>query len=102
MLQDPRLAELAGAAGSEGLPLELPANAPGADLTQQTLEQLIVEANRRYELGQEAIRQGDWAAYGAHMSELQRLLQRMAEISGAPLEEETPPAQETPTTEEGG
>ena len=57
-----------------------------------SLDELIVEANRRYEAGQEALRTGDWAAYGAEMEALQQLLTRLATESGVVL---TPAAPET-------
>jgi hypothetical protein len=63
-----------------------------------SLNELIVEANRRYEAGQEALRNGDWAAYGAEMAALQQLLTRLATESGvtlppaAPAEEAAPAA----------
>ncbi len=63
-----------------------------------SLNELIVEANRRYEAGQAALRNGDWAAYGAEMEALQQLLTRLATESGVALPPAVPVDEEAPAT----
>ena len=88
VLEDARLAELAVAEG-EALPDVLPAapeaTQPGADLSESTLDELILQANTIYGLAQTALREGDWAGYGAQMGALQAVLERLAEVSGVEL-----------------
>lgn len=92
VLEDARLANLA-LAGGEILPDALPplpeSPQPGAAIAENSLEELILEANTLYGLAQTALRGGDWAGYGEQMSALQTTLERLAEVSGVPL----PPVQ---------
>jgi hypothetical protein len=87
-LEDARLAELALVEG-EALPDSLPdtpaADQPGTDISQRSLEELIVEANAIYTLAQTALREGDWTGYGTQMDALQIVLERLAEVSGIQL-----------------
>jgi len=48
------------------------------------LNDLIIQAQEAYELGQEALREGDWNLYGEKQEELQQILEQM----GAIIEEE--------------
>ena len=104
VLEDARLAELALVEGGT-LPAALPAAPadapvaaqPAADLAQRSLEELIVEANTLYNLAQAALREGDWAGYGAQMTALQTVLERLAEVSGVELPDvELPPVEVVP------
>ncbi|MGB5052034.1 MAG: hypothetical protein WBO46_24005, partial [Caldilineaceae bacterium] len=98
VLEDARLAELALVDGEnvlDNLPSEPTTDRPGADLSQSTLDELIVEANTIYSLAQAALQTGDWAAYGTQMDALQVVLERLAEVSGVPL----PPAEPSPTAD---
>ena len=101
VLEDARLAELAMVDG-ETLPESLPAVGPATALGERTLEELIVEANAIYTQAQAALREGNWSGYGAEMEALQRVLERLAEISGVPLppvEAEPAPPAENPAGE---
>jgi len=114
VLEDVRLAELAQIDGE--LPASLPdqpaAAQPGADLAQRSLEELILEANTIYNLAQAALREGDWTGYGAQMTALQTVLERLAEVSGvelptmqpepAPAPAEVPTPEPAPTPTGGG
>jgi len=54
------------------------------DIEPGTLNDLIIQAQQAYERAQEALRDGDWATYGAQQELLQEILEEMAVI----LEEE--------------
>ena len=98
ILTDTKLAELA-ISGDGELPAEQPASeqvSVGVDLTTSTLEELILQANERYSQAQDALQSGNWAAYGAELDELQRVLERMMEFSGL-SPEPTPLPQPLPT-----
>ena len=98
ILADTKLAELATTGDAE-LPTEVASpvrEAAPANLTGSTLEELILEANSRYEQAQSALLSGDWASYGAELDALERVLERMVEISGA-SPEPTPEPLPTPT-----
>ena len=56
-----------------------PTPSPGAG----DLASLIAEADAAFRAGQEALRRGDFAAYGAAQDRLQRALERLASQSGA-------------------
>jgi uncharacterized membrane protein (UPF0182 family) len=64
------------------------------DLTNASLEQLIVAANDHYNAAQEYLRNGDWAAYGAEMDALQAVLEQLVQLTGGIPVEATPPATE--------
>ena len=96
VLSDEKLAELALSADGR-----VPADPPRAstpaetvDLGGSTLEELILEANNRYDLAQDALMAGNWAAYGAELEALQQVLERMMEVSGVSPE---PALQPVPT-----
>ena len=96
ILGEAKLADLA-LTGDGALPAALPSTTEGAggiNLTQNSLEELIVEANSRYTQAQEALMAGDWAAYGVEVDALQQVLERMIEVSGVSLE---PTPQPVPT-----
>ncbi len=54
-------------------PQPQPGPEPGADLAQ-----LIQQANQAYDEAQAALRNGDWATYGAKMEQLSQILDQMA------------------------
>ncbi|MFZ4847582.1 MAG: UPF0182 family protein [Caldilinea sp.] len=56
-----------------------PAVLPGENVS---LDQLIVAANSHYEQAQVALREGNWAAYGAEMEALQATLDQLLQITG--------------------
>lgn len=55
---------------------------PTLDLTNATVNQLIAQANTAYEQAQVALRNGDWATYGAQMEILQQTLQQLTQLTG--------------------
>ncbi len=84
ILADTKLAELA-VSGDGELAAETAAverEEVEVDLAASSLEELIVEANSRYSRAQEALTSGDWAAYGAELEGLERVLERMLDLSG--------------------
>ncbi len=98
ILADTKLAELATTGAGE-----LPTESPSQDretapviVTGSTLEELILEANSRYERAQNALLTGDWASYGAELDALEIVLERLVEISGA-APEPTPEPAPSPT-----
>ena len=102
ILADTKLAELA-ISGDGELPAEAAAverEEVAIDLAGSSLEELIVEANSRYSKAQEALTSGDWAAYGAELEGLERVLERMLALSGfspEPTPEPTPEPAPSPT-----
>ncbi len=102
ILADTKLAELA-ISGDGELPAEAAAverEEVAIDLAGSSLEELIVEANSRYSRAQEALTSGDWAAYGAELEGLERVLERMLALSGfspEPTPEPTPEPVPSPT-----
>ena len=56
------------------------------NLATSSLEELILEANSRYTRAQDALLSGNWAAYGAELDGLERILDRMLEVSGLSAE----------------
>ena len=84
ILADTKLAELAisgdGELAAEAAAVER--EEIEVDLAGSSLEELIVEANSRYSRAQEALTSGDWAAYGAELEGLERVLERMLDLSG--------------------
>jgi uncharacterized membrane protein (UPF0182 family) len=102
ILADTKLAELA-ISGDGELPAEAAAverEEVEVDLAGSSLEELIVEANSRYSKAQEALTSGDWAAYGAELEGLERVLERMLALSGfspEPTPEPTPEPVPSPT-----
>lgn len=96
ILADTKLAELA-VSGDGELPAEAAAverEVVEVDLAGSSLEELIVEANSRYSRAQEALTSGDWAAYGAELEGLERVLERMLALSGFSAEPTPEPTQQ--------
>jgi uncharacterized membrane protein (UPF0182 family) len=60
-----------------------------ATATPTTVEELIIAANRHYQLSQQYVQEGDWAAYGEEMKALQRTIEQLVEVSGVEVD---PPA----------
>ncbi|MDE0465057.1 MAG: UPF0182 family protein, partial [Caldilineaceae bacterium] len=84
ILADTKLAELA-ISGDGEMPAVQPVaeqEAVDVNLATSSLEELILEANSRYTRAQDALLSGDWAAYGAELDGLERILDRMLEVSG--------------------
>ncbi|MXX26583.1 MAG: UPF0182 family protein [Caldilineaceae bacterium SB0668_bin_21] len=97
ILADTKLAELA-ISGDGEMPAELPVaeqEEVDVDLAASSLEELILEANSRYTRAQDALLAGNWAAYGAELDGLERILDRMLEVSGLSAEP-TPQPQPSP------
>ncbi|MBI1294634.1 UPF0182 family protein [bacterium] len=108
----PELAALFGEGTSLGLPADLPTIIEDGGLGQATLEELIIEANERYNLAQAAIREGDWAEYGIQIEALEQVLTQLSEVTGVeiapefvPVDPDAPaedaPAEEEPAAESG-
>ena len=98
ILADAKLAQLA-LTGKGSLPAEqpsAPSSADTVDLALSSLEELIMEANSRYNQAQNALLSGNWADYGAELEALQQVLEQMMEVSGVSLEP-TPQPAPTPT-----
>lgn len=98
ILTDTKLAELATSGDGE-VPVAQPAADRASidvDLTTSTLDELILQANERYSQAQNALQSGDWATYGAELAELEKVLERMMELSGV-APEPTPQPQPLPT-----
>ena len=88
ILADTKLAELA-ISGDGELPAVQPVveqEAVDVNLATSSLEELILEANSRYTRAQDALLSGNWAAYGAELEGLERILDRMLEVSGLSAE----------------
>ncbi len=100
ILAEAKLAELA-LTGNGELPASVSTEteeAGAVDLLGSTLQELILEANSSYSRAQDALLEGDWAAYGAELESLQRVLERMVEVSGiSPDPTPTPLPLPTPT-----
>ncbi len=100
ILAEAKLAELA-LTGNGELPASVSTEteeAGAVDLLGSTLRELILEANSSYSRAQDALLEGDWAAYGAELESLQRVLERMVEVSGvSPDPTPTPLPLPTPT-----
>lgn len=81
LLAEPVFSELAGGLTPD---TTTTTSAPAApiQLTDATVEQLIVQANDAYAQAQEALRNGDWSAYGAQMETLQTTLQQLVQLTG--------------------
>ena len=97
ILADTKLAELA-ISGDGELPAVQPVveqEAVDVNLAASSLEELILEANSRYTRAQDALLSGNWAAYGAELEGLERILDRMLEVSGLSAEP-TPQPQPSP------
>ncbi len=98
ILADAKLAELA-ISGDGELPAVQPVaeqEAVDVNLATSSLEELILEANSRYTRAQDALLSGNWAAYGAELDGLERILDRMLEVSGLSAEP-TPQTLPSPT-----
>ncbi len=92
VLEDASLSDLAIAAGEDVVEAVLkgaetadPAD-PGADLTDATVEELIVLANGQYNAAQDHLRDSEWAQYGLQMDALQVTLEQLMEITGIELQ----------------
>jgi len=88
ILADTKLAELA-ISGDGEVPAVQPVaeqEAVDVNLATSSLEELILEANSRYTRAQDALLKGNWAAYGAELDGLERILDRMLEVSGLSAE----------------
>ncbi len=100
ILAEAKLAELA-LTGNGELPASVSTEtdeAGAVDLLGSTLQELILEANSSYSRAQDALLEGDWAAYGAELESLQMVLERMVEVSGiSPEPTPTPLPLPTPT-----
>ena len=84
ILAEAKLAELA-LTGNGELPATVSTETEGAstvDLLGSTLQELILEANSSYGRAQDALLEGNWAAYGDELDALKRVLERMIEVSG--------------------
>lgn len=81
LLAESALAELAGGLTPDAATTAIQ-TAPTVDLTDATVEQLIVRANDIYEQAQAALQSGDWAAYGDRMDTLQATLQQLVQLTG--------------------
>ncbi|HVE74247.1 MAG TPA: UPF0182 family protein [Mycobacteriales bacterium] len=88
------LTSLFGAGAAEP---SAPPRRPGATPppTSDTLAALVAEADAAFKAGQEALRRGDFAAYGAAQERLRIALDRLAERSGART---SPSPSPSPTT----
>ena len=70
--------------------------------TPTTVEELIIAANRHYQLAQQYVQEGDWGKYGEEMDALQQTIEQLVAVSG--VEVDPPPAdavapEPAPTTE---
>jgi uncharacterized membrane protein (UPF0182 family) len=68
-----------GKAGAEATPSVAGELAPG--LAQQVYD-LARQADQHYTAAQNALRAGDWAAYGAELESMQQALKKLVEITG--------------------
>ncbi len=104
ILADTKLAELA-ISGDGEMPAVQPVaeqEAVDVNLATSSLEELILEANSRYTRAQDALLSGNWAAYGAELDGLERILDRMLEVSGLsaePTPQPLPSPAPTPASE---
>lgn len=57
---------------------------PTADLSNATVEQLIARANDAFNQAQVALRESDWATYGAQMQIVQEALQQLVQLAEPP------------------
>jgi uncharacterized protein len=93
VLNESGLAELAGPGGQAAASEGTTDAAPGATATG--LEELIIQANSQYNVAQENLRAGNWAAYGESMIALQATLAQLAQLTG--VASPTPTATPAPT-----
>ncbi len=80
ILSDAGFAELAGGQSLDTTTPTAPVAAP-IDMTDETVEGLIVRANDAYAQAQSALRNGDWSSYGAQMEILQATLQQLFQLT---------------------
>ena len=90
LMQDETLAVLMGdprvaAASTTTVPTDTaaPATVPPAGAEGRSINQLILDANTTYQLALEAQRNGDWAAYGQHVAQLEAILTELQRLVGA-------------------
>jgi len=88
ILSDAGFAELAGGQSLDATTPAAPVAAP-VDLTDETVEGLIVRANDAYAQAQSALRDGDWSAYGTQMELLQTTLQQLFQLTNGAAGTET-------------
>lgn len=101
VLTDAQLAELASGIDPEDSNAISVTGAP-TDLAASTVEDLILNANTTYEDAQRSLSNGDWAAYGAQMDNLQQILEQLAATAGieaTPLPDEVTPEETNPETD---
>jgi uncharacterized membrane protein (UPF0182 family) len=81
------LAKLFGVEDIEAAAAAAPAAGPvvtgelPADLAEQVYD-LARQADERYMAAQDALRAGDWAAYGTELDALEQILKQLVEITG--------------------
>lgn len=95
ILDDQQLEDLATFGGEAGLPVMSGIEAGTIDgAAALSVESLVHQANEQFEAAQSAARSGDWAGYGAAITQLQATLQALADATGvvlpAPAPEATP------------
>ena len=54
--------------------------------TPTTVEELIIAANRHYQLAQQYVQQGDWGKYGEEMEALQQTIAQLVAVSGVEVD----------------
>lgn len=54
--------------------------------TPTTVEELIIAANRHYQLAQQHIQNGDWAQYGEEMAALSDVIEQLVQVSGVQID----------------
>ncbi len=78
LLASPAELETVGAGGDSS------AMSPTA--TPTTVEELIIAANRHYQLAQQYVQQGDWGKYGEEMEALQQTIEQLVAVSGVEVD----------------
>ncbi|MCB0062696.1 MAG: hypothetical protein KDE19_11295, partial [Caldilineaceae bacterium] len=64
----------------------VPVTGDTTDLSNATIEELIISANAAYDQAQANLRDGNWTGYGNEMTRLQSFLAQLATITGIPEE----------------
>lgn len=65
-------------------PTATPAPTPGQSGLPTDIQALVTYANDHFDLAQQALRNGDFATYGAEMDKVQAALKRLGELTGSP------------------
>lgn len=87
---------LAGALGTGG---ETPPIDDGdTEVPATDVASLVQQANEAYERGQQALANGDWAAYGQAQDDLAAILSQLEQLTGDPSATPTPAPEATPAT----